>query len=410
MKAEILCIGTELLHGDIVNTNAKNISLKLAELGIDVYYHSVVGDNPQRIKKAFELALNRVDIVITTGGLGPTQDDITKEIAAEHFGLVMKYDEESYQHVKKIYKRLKKDMPENNMSQAYFPEGSIILENICGTANGCIVEKEGKTAVLMPGPPIEMNTMLKRKVLPFLKEKSDSVVVGEKIIVTGLGESTAETMIMDLIKAQSNPTIAPFAGRGRVVFRITAKAENKEKAKELIKPLREEILKRFGKNAYPVDETSIEKYICEKLIEKNLTIATAESCTGGLIASKLVDFPGISKVFKEGFVTYSNESKIKRLSVKENTLKRHGAVSKETAKEMAEGAALSAETDIGLSVTGVAGPGGGTTEKPVGLVYIAIYYKDKTYVRETNYPGSRDIIRERSVNYAFDFLKRKIFN
>src|SRR6056297_2719104 len=269
MKAEILCIGTELLHGDIVNTNAKYISVKLAELGIDVYYHSVVGDNPERIKNAFELALDRVDIVITTGGLGPTQDDITKIIAAEYFDLNIKYDEDSYQHVKSIYKRLKKDIPENNMRQAYFPEGSIILENICGTANGCIVEKEGKIAILMPGPPIEMNTMLERKVLSYLKEKSDGAVVGEKIIVTGLGESTAETMIMDLIKAQTNPTIAPFAGKGRVVFRITAKASNKEEAYKLIEPLKKEVLKRFGENAYPENVDSIEKFVCKQLIEKN---------------------------------------------------------------------------------------------------------------------------------------------
>jgi len=410
MKAEILCIGTELLHGDIVNTNAKYISVKLAELGIDVYYHSVVGDNPERIKNAFELALDRVDIVITTGGLGPTQDDITKEIAAQYFKLNMSYDEESFLHVKNIYKRLNKDMSENNLRQVYFPEGSIILENTCGTANGCIIEKKGKITVLMPGPPIEMKTMMEKKVMPYLKEKSDGVVVGEKIIVTGLGESTAETMIMDLIKSQKNPTIAPFAGRGRVVFRITAKAQNKEKAGELIKPVREELLKRFGKNAYPVDQTSIEKYVCQKLLEKNITIATAESCTGGLIASKLVDYPGISKVFKEGFVTYSNEAKIKRLNVKEETLEKYGAVSSQTAEEMAKGAALAAETDIGLAVTGIAGPEGGTHEKPVGLVYIAIYHKGKTHVRESNYPGGRNIIRERSANYSFDFLKREILS
>jgi len=410
MKAEILCIGTELLHGDIVNTNAKYISVKLAQLGIDVYYHSVVGDNPERIKNAFELALDRVDILITTGGLGPTQDDITKEIAAQYFKLDMNYDEDSFLHVKNIYKRLKKDMSENNLRQVYFPEGSKILENTCGTANGCIIEKKEKIVLLMPGPPIEMKTMMEKKVLTYLREKSNEVVVGEKIIVTGLGESTAETMIMDLIKSQKNPTIAPFAGRGRVVFRITAKAENKEKAEELIKPIREELLKRFGKNAYPVDETSIEKYVCKKLLERNLTIATAESCTGGLISSKLVEYPGISKVFKEGFVTYSNEAKIKRLNVKEETLERYGAVSSETAREMAKGAAIAAETDIGLAVTGIAGPDGGTPEKPVGLVYIALYHKGETHVRESNYPGGRNIIRERSANYSFDFLKRKILS
>lgn len=410
MKAEILCIGTELLHGDITNTNAKNISARLAELGIDVYYHSVVGDNPNRIKKAFELALNRVDLVVTTGGLGPTQDDITKEVAADYFELDMVFDEESLNHIKKIYKRSNRKMTENNLRQAYFPKGSKILKNICGTANGCIIEKTGKIAVLMPGPPIEMNTMLERDVVEYLQHKTNSVVVGEKIIVTGLGESTAETIIMDLIKNQTNPTIAPFAGKGKVVFRITAKASNKEEALKLIEPLKKEILNRFGENAYPENIESIENFVCQKLIEKELTISTAESCTGGLIASKFVDYPGISKVYKEGFITYTDESKIKRLNVKEETLNKYGAVSKETAEEMARGAALISGSDIGLSVTGIAGPSGGTKEKPVGLVYIGIYYRDKVHVIEKNYPGGRNTIRERSANYAFDLIKRKILS
>jgi len=410
MKAEILCIGTELLHGDITNTNAKNISAKLAEIGIDVYYHSVVGDNPERIKKAFELALDRVDLVLTTGGLGPTQDDITKKAAADYFNLEMVFDEVSSNHIKNIYKRFSREMTENNLRQAYFPKGSKILKNICGTANGCIIEKSGKVAVMMPGPPIEMNTMLDREVMTYLEKKSDSVVVGEKIIVTGLGESTAETLIMDLIKNQKNPTIAPFAGKGKVIFRITAKAASREEANKLIEPIKQEVLSRFGDNAYSDNIESIENFVCQKLIEKNLTIATAESCTGGLIASKFVDYPGISKVYKEGFITYTNESKIKRLGAKKETLEKFGAVSEETAKEMAEGAAQAAESDIGLSVTGIAGPGGGTEEKPVGLVYIGLYYNSEIFVIKKNYPGGRNIIRERSSSYAFDLIKRKVLS
>ena len=410
MKAEILCIGTELLHGDITNTNARNISAKLAEIGIDVYYHSVVGDNPERIKKAFELALDRVDLVVTTGGLGPTQDDITKEAAADYFNLEMVFDDGSLNHIKNIYKRSNREMTENNLRQAYFPKGSKILKNICGTANGCIIEKSGKVAVMMPGPPIEMNTMLDREVMTYLEKKSDSVVVGEKIIVTGLGESTAETLIMDLIKNQKNPTIAPFAGKGKVIFRITAKAASREEANKLIEPIKQEVLSRFGDNAYSDNIESIENFVCQKLIEKNLTIATAESCTGGLIASKFVDYPGISKVYKEGFITYTNESKIKRLGAKKETLEKFGAVSEETAKEMAEGAAQAAESDIGLSVTGIAGPGGGTEEKPVGLVYIGLYYNSEIFVIKKNYPGGRNIIRERSSSYAFDLIKRKVLS
>jgi nicotinamide-nucleotide amidase len=382
----------------------------LAELGIDVYYHSVVGDNPERIKKAFELALNRVDLVVTTGGLGPTQDDITKEAAADYFNLEMVFDEGSLNHIKNIYKRSNREMTENNLRQAYFPKGSKVLKNICGTANGCIIEKSDKVAVMMPGPPIEMNTMLDREVMTYLEKKSNSVVVGEKIIVTGLGESTAETLIMDLIKSQKNPTIAPFAGRGKVTFRITAKATSREEAKKLIEPVKEEVLKRFGENAYPENIESIEKFVCTNLIEKNITIATAESCTGGMLASKFIDYPGISEIYKEGFITYTNESKIKRLNVKNETLVKFGAVSEETAKEMAVGAAQAAESDIGLSVTGIAGPGGGTKEKPVGLVYIGLYYDGETHVIEKNYPGGRNIIRERSSTYAFDLIKRKVLS
>jgi competence/damage-inducible protein CinA-like protein len=408
MNAEVLCFGTEILHGDIANTNAQHISKKLAEIGINVFYHSVVGDNHKRMKEAFELAFSRADLVVCTGGLGPTQDDITKEILAEHNKVEMVYDEDSYNHVKNLYGRLNKEMPESNKRQAYFPKGSNILNNNNGTANGCLMDIDGKVAVLMPGPPREMFPMLEELVLPYLMKYSDGVIYGKKFIVTGLGESTAETMIMDLIEKQTNPTIATFAGKGRVVLRVTAKAPTKEDAAAIIKPVEEEIFKRMGENVYTAGSDNIAEHSAKLLLENQLTVAVAESCTGGEVSSKLIDFPGISSVFLEGFVTYSNEAKMRTLGVQEETLKTHGAVSAETAEEMAKGAALKAGSDIGLSTTGVAGPSGGTEKKPVGLVYIGVYYNGKTQVRKLSYPGLRATIRERSANSVLDLMNRVI--
>lgn len=408
MNAEVLCIGTELLHGDITNTNAQFISKKLAEIGIDVYYHSVVGDNPSRMKEAFGLALSRADVVICTGGLGPTKDDITKEILADYFELDMEFDEKSLKHVQDIYHRLNREMSKNNLRQAYFPKGSIILNNNNGTANACVLNKDNKIVTLLPGPPREMMPLVEEDVIPYLRKYSNEVVVGTKIVVTGLGESKAETIIMDLIDNQTNPTIASYAGKGRVVFRITAKAKNKEEADELIHPVQEELLKRFGKNAFVLKEESIEEVVAKMLVEDNLTIASAESCTGGLVASKLISYPGISKVYKEGYITYSNNAKINTLGVKKEIIDNYGAVSSQTAEEMAKCAALKANADIGISTTGVAGPGGGTVEKPVGLVYICVYFKGETYVKELNYPGHRSVIRERAAISLLDLVRRVI--
>ncbi len=408
MNAEVLCIGTELLHGDITNTNAQFISKKLAEIGIDVHYQSVVGDNPKRMKDAFKLGFSRADVVICTGGLGPTKDDITKEVLAEYFNLPMVFDDNSLQHIKNIYNRLERDMTENNLRQTYFPKDAIILNNNNGTANACIVNKNKKIGILLPGPPREMKPLMENEVIPYLMQFSNEVVIGKKIVVNGLGESKAETMIMDLIDKQTNPTIAPYAGKGRVVFRITAKSSSKDKAIELIEPIEKEMLKRFGKNAFVLEEKSIEDTIAKLLIEKNLTIASAESCTGGLVASKLISYPGISKVYKEGFITYSNEAKINTLGVKKEIIEKHGAVSEETAKEMAKCASLKSKSDIGISTTGIAGPGGGTQDKPVGLVYICVYYNEKAYIRKLNYPGQRNMIRERSAIAVLDLLRRCI--
>ena len=411
MNAEILCIGSELLHGDIVNTNARYISKKLAEIAIDVHYQTVVGDNTDRIKKAFGIGFSRADIVICTGGLGPTQDDITKEALAEYFGVEMVYDEGSYEHVKNIYMRFRRDFPQNNMRQTYFPEGSIIMDNPNGTANGCIYRGKDsggnyKIGILLPGPPKEMEPMMDTKVIPYLKQFSNWIVYGEKLLVTNIGESAAEEMVLDIIKKQTNPTIATFASAGKVVFRITAKAESKEKCIELIEPVMEELIKRFGKdNAYLVDSGNVEDKVSQLLLENSLTISLAESLTGGLVSSRLISYPGISKSYLQGFVTYSNESKIKSLNVKEETIEKYGAVSEETAKEMAYGAAEISGSDIAVSTTGIAGPDGGSKEKPVGLAYVCVYFKGRYEVKKIHSSGARETVRERASVAALDLVR-----
>ncbi len=429
MNCEILCIGTELLHGDIINSNAAYISKSLAKIGIDVHYHSVVGDNPKRMKDAFDLAFSRADVVICTGGLGPTKDDITKEILAEYFNLPMEFDEKSLAHLKMTYGRFRKEMPENNLRQTYFPKGSIILTNNNGTANACIVDTltnqnsfegndikscnenfdfNGKIGILLPGPPREMMPLMDEQVIPYLSKYSHEVVVGYKVAVMSVGESMAETMIMDLIDNQTNPTIAPYAGDGKMVFRVTAKAESKEKADELIKPVIDELLRRFGVNAFVLETEKIEDMTFKKLIESNLTIATAESCTGGLIASKLVSYSGISKVFKEGFITYSNEAKIRTLGVKKETIDEFSEVSEEVVKEMAEGACKITGADISVATTGIAGPSGATDDKPVGLVYTCVYYKGTYTVLKNIYTGNRDGVRERASINAIELVRKSI--
>ncbi len=410
MNAEILCVGTELLHGDIVNTNAQYISKKLAEIAVDVHYQTVVGDNPGRIKQCFGTAFSRADIVICTGGLGPTQDDITKNVLAEYFNVEMVYDKESFQHVKDMYTHIKRDFPKNNIRQAYFPKGSVILNNPNGTANACImkgsIDGKEKIGILLPGPPKEMEPLVDKEIVPYLKQYTKQVVYGEKLVVVNIGESAAEEMIIDIIEKQTNPTIAPYASAGKVIFRITAKGENKEDCIKMIEPVKEELVKRFGReNAYVSETGKVEDKASELLLEKNITVAAAESLTGGMVASRLISYPGISKVFIEGFVTYSNEAKMNTLNVKRDTLSKYGAVSEETAKEMAYGAAKAAGTDLGVSTTGIAGPDGGTKEKPVGLAYVCVYYKNKFTVNKIMATGSREIVRDRAATSALDLIR-----
>lgn len=405
MKAEIISVGTELLLGDIVNTNAQYLSKRLADMGIFVYYQTVVGDNTERMKKAYELAFSRADFVITTGGLGPTQDDLTKEIAAEFFKKELVLHENSLERISGFFQKLNRKMSENNIKQAEMPEDSIILENNNGTAPGCIIEENSKVMILLPGPPKEMKLMFEESVVPYLAKFSKDILISKVIRFAGIGESAMAEIVGDLIDNGINPTVAPYAKDFECILRITAKALNEGDAKALIKPVETEIRKRLGNYIYGEGETSLEFVLGETLIQKKLTIATAESCTGGLVASTLINYPGISSVFLEGAVTYSNEAKVKRLGVKEETLKKHGAVSHETAEEMARGIAFAAGSDIGLSTTGIAGPGGGTDDKPVGLVYIGIYIKGVVKTKELHLSGDRARVRTRTVKELLNWLR-----
>lgn len=408
MKAEILAVGTELLLGDIVNTNAQYIAKRLADVGINVFHQSVVGDNVLRLKEELNLAFSRSDLVITTGGLGPTKDDLTKETGAEFFNKKLIMHEESLKRIREYFEKLNRPLNEGNIKQAYFPEGALILENNFGTAPGCIIEEGSKVLIVLPGPPREMKPMFEDYVLPYLKKYQNGILFSKVLRICGIGEGHMVDHISDIIENQTNPTVAPYAKEGEVTLRITASAPTESQAIELIAPVEKEIRNRLGVNVYGTGDTTLESEVGKLLIEKGLTIAVAESCTGGLLTGRLVNYPGISEVLMEAAVTYSNEAKMRRLGVKKETLEVHGAVSEETAAEMAEGIALAAGTRVGLSTTGIAGPGGGTPEKPVGLVYIGVYVDGKVTVKKLLCPGDRQAVRNRTVVSILDMLRREI--
>ncbi|WP_099187876.1 competence/damage-inducible protein A [Tepidibacter mesophilus] len=410
MKAEILCVGTEILLGDIVNTNAQFLAKELADLGISVYYQTVVGDNPDRLKEALKIAFSRANLVITTGGLGPTKDDLTKEVCAEFFNKKLELNKECSDYIKEYFKSQNKDMAKSNEKQACFPKDSIILKNDCGTAPGCIIKEDEKIVILLPGPPREMTHMFKDYAKPYLQKYQKNILKSKTLRICGMGESSVEEKIQDLIEAQTNPTIAPYAKNSEVTLRITARASSEKEAKDLIEPLKNEIYSRLSPFVYGEDDTCLEFEVAKMIINKNLTIATAESCTGGLIASKLISYPGISSVFNEGMVTYTNESKMKRLGVKEKTLEKYGAVSEQTAAEMAVGVAKNTGSNIGISVTGIAGPSGSTEQKPVGLVYIGLFINGVVKVKQLNLKGDRNRIRNITSITALNFLRLECLN
>lgn len=409
MNAEILAVGTELLLGDILNTNAQYLSKQLAQLGISVYYQTVVGDNKERLLNAYKNAFERADIVITTGGLGPTDDDLTKETAAQYFNKKMILDDKSLEIIEQYFKKRGK-MPETNKKQAYIPEGAKILSNTNGTAPGCIIEENGKILIMLPGPPNETVPMFEKSVMPYLKQKQDYTLVSKTLHLSGVGESAAAEKIRKLMQESTNPTIAPYAKTNEMFFRITAKGNSIEEAEKIMQPAIDEIYNKLGEFIYGEDDITLVESVMKEIIKKGMTISVAESCTGGMLMSEIVNFSGISSAFIEGFVTYSNESKIKRLNVKKETIEKYGAVSEQTAIEMAEGVMKNSNTDIGISTTGIAGPDGGTDKKPVGLVFVAVSIKGNTKVKEFNLKGDRQKIRSRIVTETINMLRNELKN
>lgn len=409
MKCELIAVGTELLLGEISNTDAQMISQGLSELGINVYHHTVVGDNPERLKEALAIAKSRADIIITTGGLGPTADDLTKETIAAAFGKKLYMDKEQRE---RLHQRMGARMTPNNEKQAMLPENCEVLVNDWGTAPGCAFYAEGCHVIMLPGPPSECTPMFKYRARPYLEKLcTDGQVIRSRFIkIFGLGESAMEDKLAFLMNSLENPTAAPYAKEGECEVRVTAKADSEEEAYGLIDPVVGQIKEILGSVVYGVDVTSLEEVVVKGLIDKGLTISTAESCTGGLMGKRLTDIPGSSACYIGGAVTYSNEMKMKVLGVSPKTLENFGAVSAETAMEMARGIRKLTGADIGISTTGVAGPGGGSDEKPVGTVYIGLSADgvDKVIKPELRPTSSRQRIRNSSAGSAFDLVRREI--
>lgn len=410
MRAEIISVGTELLLGQIVDTNVAYLSRMLSSIGIDIYYRSTVGDNAARLADTLKTALSRSDIVITIGGLGPTEDDLTKQTIADTLGDEMVMDPESEAKIRAFFERRGLPIAESNLKQALGPKHGEVLPNDVGTAPGALFEKNGKIVMALPGPPGEMIPMVDRHVTPILSERAASIsgrsVIKSRVLrVCGIGESAAEQKVKDLL-ASGNPSLAPYAKGGEVHFRVTAKASSEDEAERLIAGLESRVCERLGDLIYGIDEETLESVVVRMLIERKLTLGLAESCTGGIVANRITNVPGSSEAFLGGIVAYANEAKMKFLGVPEETLRAHGAVSPETADAMAEGAARNIGTDIALGITGVAGPGGGSAEKPVGLVYIALKTPSGVEVTKNMYGGSREDIKMRASQTALNILRQ----
>lgn len=408
MKAEIITIGTEITTGSILNTNSKYLASKLLELGIETYYHTSVDDNVERIKEVIDISLKRADLIITTGGLGPTQDDITKEIISEALGLKLIDDEDMLEIIKEKFNSLNRKMSLNNLKQAKKPEGSIFLNNNIGTAPGIFIKRANKTIVMLPGPPIEMETMFNNEVIPLIKQ--DYYIINRSINVVDIGESQLEMELRDLINIDPDINIATFPKESEVEIKIIGKSYNREDLEDKVEYFIKIIENRFRDYIYGYDNVPIEEIVFKILKEKNYKIGFAESCTGGLISGRLSRIPGASQVFDRSIITYSNKSKIQELGVNPLTIDKFGVVSEETAIEMAKGLLNREDIDIALSITGLAGPEGGTDEKPIGLVFMCIANRNKAMPIRCNFIGNRENIQNKAVTKAFSELRKFLLN
>lgn len=377
MKTAILSVGTEILFGQIVNTNTVYLSQQMNMLGFDVMYHYTVGDNPKRVEEMIDLAFQDCDLILTTGGLGPTQDDLTKEVACKALDDTLVMMDDVLEEITKYFKTLGREMTENNKKQAIMPSRATVFHNDAGTAPGFALEKDGKYIICMPGPPREMKRMFQKSVVPFLQSMIDGALYYRQIRFFGIGESMLETQLLDLIDNQTDPTLATYAKEGECSLRIASKRATEEDAEHAVDEMLEKVKERVGHYIYSCDDEELAQVVADRLMEQGLTLSSAESCTGGMFASTMTDIPGISQCFDRGLVTYSNQAKVEELGVSAGTLEKFGAVSEETALEMVEGLKRVSGSDVCISVTGIAGPGGGSEEKPVGLVYIGFSYGDK---------------------------------
>lgn len=396
--------------GDILNTDAQFLSIELARLGISVIHQSTVGDNRERLLAQLKEAADRSDIIILSGGLGPTPDDLTKEVCCEFFGKKMFLHEPTVEKIKTYFSTKGMKMEQNNLKQAMLPKDCVIFPNDNGTAPGMAIEKDGVHILVLPGPPRELKPMFRNCAVPYLMQFSDRIIVSHNIRTFGIGESLMAERVNDLFDAE-NPTVAPYAKDGEALLRVTAMARTKEEAKNLCKPVINEIKNRLDGFVYGVDYTCIEEAVIEKLKEKHIKVATAESCTGGLIAKRITDVPGASEVFDCGIISYANEIKHRVLGVSEDDLNKYGAVSEPVARQMAQGALKVSGADIAVSVTGIAGPDSDSTNKPVGLVYIGLADRDNVWVRELRTSRKdRSYNRYVSASNAFNMIRLYIDN
>ena len=407
--AELIAVGTELLLGNIANTDAQMISQGLSQLGINVYYHTVVGDNPQRVRQAVDIARGRADILITTGGLGPTCDDLTKVAVAQAFGKELVYHEPSAQRIRERFAQRGTPVTENNFQQAMVPEGCTVLDNDWGTAPGVAFQADGTHVLMLPGPPRECAMMFRHRALPYLQQLADGVIASRTVKTFGIGESAAEALLRDLMNALHNPTLAPYAKPTGTELRITAHAPTREEALRRIAPVEERVKAILGDKVIGVDVDSLEEVCFALLKDRGLTVGTAESCTGGLLAKLLTDLPGSSSVFRGGVVSYTNGVKAGLLGVPQDLLDRYGAVSPQVAEAMARGAKAALGCDIALSTTGVAGPDADDRGNPIGLVYLGLAWGDQCRVTEFRAgPVERERVRRQAAQTALDLLRRHL--